>query len=132
MLTFSQDPDVAEQQMCAIIVYLTAFGYIDGDFDLSEKLFVRELKDKSIARRRQVEASVDVRSKSLKRRLVAIAIHRDHRAAPPSRFGDVREPSVLRDVIAGRANDSECDILKHWHGIARNLEGLRVERDAMH
>jgi len=41
MLTFSADPDVAEQQMVAIIFYLTAFGYIDGDFDRSEKTFVR-------------------------------------------------------------------------------------------
>ncbi len=41
MLTFSSDPDVAEQQMNAIIFYLTAFGYIDGDFDRSEKTFVR-------------------------------------------------------------------------------------------
>ncbi|MCG8423842.1 MAG: metallophosphoesterase [Proteobacteria bacterium] len=41
MLKFSNDPDVAEQQMWAIIFYLTAFGYIDGDFDLSEKTFVR-------------------------------------------------------------------------------------------
>ncbi len=41
MLTFSSDPDVAEHQMRALIFYLTAFGYIDGDFDLSEKTFVR-------------------------------------------------------------------------------------------
>ncbi len=41
MLTFSNNPDIAEQQMCAIIFYLTAFGYIDGEFDLSEKTFVR-------------------------------------------------------------------------------------------
>lgn len=41
MLKFSNDPDIAEQQMCAIIFYLTAFGYIDGTFDLSEKTFVR-------------------------------------------------------------------------------------------
>src|SRR3954469_7264985 len=41
MLTFSQNPDVAEQQMNAIIFYLTAFGYIDGDFDFTEKTFVR-------------------------------------------------------------------------------------------
>src|SRR5512146_1429922 len=39
MLTFSHDPDVAEQQMNAIIFYLTAFGYIDGEFDLTEKTF---------------------------------------------------------------------------------------------
>src|SRR5690348_2610036 len=41
MLTFSTDPDVAEQQMNAIIFYLTAFGYIDGEFDLTEKTFVK-------------------------------------------------------------------------------------------
>ena len=41
MLTFSSDPDVAEQQMHAIIFYLTAFGYIDGKFDFTEKTFVR-------------------------------------------------------------------------------------------
>ena len=41
MLTFSTDPDVAEQQMNAIIFYLTAFGYIDGDFDSTEKTFVK-------------------------------------------------------------------------------------------
>ncbi|MBA2543219.1 MAG: serine/threonine protein phosphatase [Deltaproteobacteria bacterium] len=41
MLTFSADPDTAEQQMNAIIFYLTAFGYIDGNFDFTEKTFVR-------------------------------------------------------------------------------------------
>src|ERR1044071_7595061 len=41
MLTFSDDPDLAEQQMNAIIFYLTAFGYIDGDFDPAEKTFVK-------------------------------------------------------------------------------------------
>ena len=41
MLKFSNDPDVAEQQMNAIIFYLTAFGYIDGDFDSTEKTFVK-------------------------------------------------------------------------------------------
>ncbi len=41
MLKFSNNPDIAEQQMCAIIFYLTAFGYIDGNFDLAEKTFVR-------------------------------------------------------------------------------------------
>ncbi len=42
MMTFSEDPSIAEQQMHAIIFYLTTFGYIDGDFDLSEKQFIRE------------------------------------------------------------------------------------------
>jgi len=41
MLTFSTDPDVAESQMNAIIFYMTAFGYIDGDFDPTEKTFVK-------------------------------------------------------------------------------------------
>jgi hypothetical protein len=41
MLTFSTNPDVAEQQMNAIIFYLTAFGYIDGEFDFTEKTFIR-------------------------------------------------------------------------------------------
>jgi hypothetical protein len=41
VLTFSSNPDVAEQQMNAIIFYLTAFGYIDGQFDFTEKTFVR-------------------------------------------------------------------------------------------
>ena len=41
MLTFSQDPNVAEQQMTALIFYLTAFGYVDGNFDFTEKTFVR-------------------------------------------------------------------------------------------
>ena len=42
MLTFSQDGPTADKQMRAVIFYLTTFGYIDGDFDASEKDFVRE------------------------------------------------------------------------------------------
>jgi hypothetical protein len=42
MMKFSTDSGVAEQQMHAVIFYLTAFGYIDGDFDDSEKAFIRE------------------------------------------------------------------------------------------
>jgi hypothetical protein len=41
MLTFSKDASTAEQQMRAVIFYLTTFGYIDGDFDATEKDFVR-------------------------------------------------------------------------------------------
>ncbi len=41
MLAFSADANVAEQQMHAMIFYLTAFGYIDGDFDRNEKLFIK-------------------------------------------------------------------------------------------
>jgi hypothetical protein len=41
MIDFSNDPDVAERQMHAVIFFLTTFGYIDGDFDQSEKSYVR-------------------------------------------------------------------------------------------
>ncbi|MEO6601821.1 MAG: metallophosphoesterase family protein [Polyangiaceae bacterium] len=41
MLKFSQDGPTADKQMRAVIFYLTTFGYIDGDFDDSEKAFVR-------------------------------------------------------------------------------------------
>ncbi len=41
MMSFSPDPRLAEQQMHAIIYYLTAFGYIDGDLDQTEKTFIR-------------------------------------------------------------------------------------------
>ncbi len=41
VLTFSKDPQIAEREMYAIIFYLSAFGYIDGDFSFSEKSFVR-------------------------------------------------------------------------------------------
>jgi len=51
MLRFSTDPQVAEQQMQAIIFYLTTFGYIDGDFDESEKKFVREYIGKLVEQR---------------------------------------------------------------------------------
>ncbi|MFW5925060.1 MAG: metallophosphoesterase family protein [Myxococcota bacterium] len=51
MLSFSQDPQVAERQMHAIIFYLTTFGYIDGDFDASEKEFVRNYIRKLVEHR---------------------------------------------------------------------------------
>lgn len=51
MMSFSDDPQVAENQMHAIIFYLTTFGYIDGEFDLSEKEFVRDYIRMVIAHR---------------------------------------------------------------------------------
>ncbi|MBN2573672.1 MAG: serine/threonine protein phosphatase [Deltaproteobacteria bacterium] len=42
MLRFSDDPQVAEKQMHAVIFYLVTFGYIDGDFDRKEKDFIRD------------------------------------------------------------------------------------------
>ena len=41
MLSFSQDPAVAERQMEALVFSLTTFGYIDGDFDEAEKGLIR-------------------------------------------------------------------------------------------
>lgn len=40
MLSFSADPAVAEQEMRAVIYYLTAFGFVDGELDVSEMSFV--------------------------------------------------------------------------------------------
>src|SRR5580700_3741481 len=50
-MNFSDDPDLAEQQMHAIIFYLTTFGYIDGDFDAKEKEFVRKYIGDLVAER---------------------------------------------------------------------------------
>ena len=51
MITFSSDPKRAEQEMHAVIFYLVTFGYIDGDFDASERSFVRETIRKLIEHR---------------------------------------------------------------------------------
>ena len=42
MLTFSADPAEALREMEAVLYYLTAFGYIDGAFDSSEKEYIEE------------------------------------------------------------------------------------------
>ena len=68
-MNFSDDPDLAEQQMHAIIFYLTTFGYIDGDFDAKEKEFVRKyigdlvseradkaMKDADVAMKKEIVA----------------------------------------------------------------------------
>src|SRR5215831_15595637 len=41
MIAFSQSPVVAEQQMSAIIYYMTTFGFIDGRFDVAEEVEIR-------------------------------------------------------------------------------------------
>jgi hypothetical protein len=48
MITFHADPTIAEQQMQAVIFYLTAFGHIDGNFDKSEKTYVRDYVSKLV------------------------------------------------------------------------------------
>jgi uncharacterized tellurite resistance protein B-like protein len=51
MIKLSPDPQVAEQQIEAIIFYLTTCGYIDSEFDLSEKAFVRAYLRKVVTAR---------------------------------------------------------------------------------
>src|SRR5215831_18045571 len=41
MIAFSQSPVVAEQQMSAIIYYMTTFAFIDGRFDVAEEAEIR-------------------------------------------------------------------------------------------
>src|SRR3954454_2309436 len=53
MLKFSSNGPEAEKQMRAVIFYLTTFGYIDGDFDASEKEFVRGYIKKLVVHRVQ-------------------------------------------------------------------------------
>jgi uncharacterized tellurite resistance protein B-like protein len=56
MLRFSNDPNVAESQMHAVIFFLTTFGYIDGDFDQTEKSYVRTQIQKLVTER--VESAI--------------------------------------------------------------------------
>jgi uncharacterized tellurite resistance protein B-like protein len=73
MITLSQDPQVAEQQIEAIIFYLTTCGYIDSEFDLSEKAFVRAYL------RKVVSARIDARQgEGLDQEARFEAIEREH------------------------------------------------------
>jgi Calcineurin-like phosphoesterase len=56
MLTLSTDPRTADQQMRAILFYLTTFGHIDGEFDVSEKTFVRNYIEQLVTHRVQTAA----------------------------------------------------------------------------
>lgn len=67
MLKFSQNPKVAEQQMQAVIFYLTTFGYIDGDFDQSEREFVLGYISKLVLQR--VETGMPDADDALKKEL---------------------------------------------------------------
>ena len=50
-IQINPDPVIAEQQIEAIIFYLTTCGYIDSEFDLREKAFIRAfLRDLVTAR----------------------------------------------------------------------------------
>lgn len=67
MLTFSENGSEADKQMRAVIFYLTTFGYIDGDFDQSEKGFVKDYIAKLVEHR--VTGAVDASDLTLRREL---------------------------------------------------------------
>ncbi|EDM74948.1 hypothetical serine/threonine protein phosphatase [Plesiocystis pacifica SIR-1] len=73
MIKLSPDPQIAEQQIAALIFYLTTCGYIDSEFDLSEKAFVRAYL------RKIVTARVDARDgEALSPELRFETIEREH------------------------------------------------------
>ncbi len=51
MLTFSNDPVTAEQEMRAVIYYLTAFSVVDGVYDAAEHGFIRDFVRKLVESR---------------------------------------------------------------------------------
>ena len=60
MISFSEDPKVAEQQMHAVIFTLTSFGYVDGDFDRSEKKYIRDYIAKLVVERARTSLGDDL------------------------------------------------------------------------
>lgn len=59
MIQLSLDPTVAEQQIEAVLFYLTTCGYIDDDFDLTEKSFIRSILRKLVTARVDAQGVVD-------------------------------------------------------------------------
>jgi hypothetical protein len=51
MMSFSSDAAVADVEMRAVLFVLLGFAYIDGEFDSTERAFVRDFADKLVARR---------------------------------------------------------------------------------
>jgi hypothetical protein len=58
-MQLSPDPGVAEQQIEAIIFYLTTCGYIDSEFDLREKAFIRALLRDLVTTRVDAQGPLD-------------------------------------------------------------------------
>jgi len=69
MINLSSDPTIAEQQVEAVIYYLTTCGYIDTEFDLREKAFVRSFLRKLVTARVDArgDLSADVRFEQIER-----------------------------------------------------------------
>ncbi len=59
MIELSKDPAIAEQQIEAVIFYLTTCGYIDSEFDLREKAFVRSFLRKLVTTRVDAGGQLD-------------------------------------------------------------------------
>lgn len=59
MIELSSDPAIAEQQIEAVIFYLTTCGYIDTEFDLREKAFVRSFLRKLVTQRVDAQGDLD-------------------------------------------------------------------------
>ena len=62
MMTFSADPLVAEQEMHAIIFYLCAFGYVDGEMDHAEKGYIQQHIGKLVEHRAHDTLGADLES----------------------------------------------------------------------
>jgi hypothetical protein len=54
-----QDPKLAEEQITAILFYLTTFGYIDGEFDDQERQFLREQISSIVQHRFEGPSSIE-------------------------------------------------------------------------
>jgi hypothetical protein len=69
MIQLSRDPTIAEQQLEAVIYYLTTCGYIDAEFDLREKAFVRSFLRKVVTARvdAQGELAPELRFEQIER-----------------------------------------------------------------
>ncbi|MCA9710316.1 MAG: metallophosphoesterase [Myxococcales bacterium] len=59
MIQLSQDPGIAERQIEAVLFYLTTCGYIDSEFDLREKAFVRSFLRKLVTARVDGQGALD-------------------------------------------------------------------------
>ena len=58
-IKLNPDPAVAEQQIEAIIFYLTTCGYIDSEFDLREKAFIRAFLREVVTTRIDAQGPLD-------------------------------------------------------------------------
>jgi len=59
MIQLSSDPAVAEQQVEAVLFYLTTCGYLDSEFDLTEKSFIRAMLRKIVTERVDAQGDLD-------------------------------------------------------------------------